>query len=138
MKRSYINIYFASAIQNKFLINSIAVMLPTQISNIRIISKWYNLAPIDNIKLLAGIDLKRGVEKSDIVIGFYPYGKHGTITELTSAFYMGKRIIYCRTNDYKKEDPMIIGLFDNKRCRIVSNIHSKIDVIEIFKKELLK
>lgn len=136
MKQSRINIYLASSIQNKFLIDSIAVMLQNQISNIRIISKWYNSEPIDNIKKLAKIDLKEGIEKSDIVIVFYPYGKHGTITELTAAFYMNKRIIYCRTDDYKKEDPMIIGLFDNDRCRIVSNIYSMINVIEIFKKEI--
>ena len=134
-----IDIYLASSAINKMLIQTIADLLPLYDKDIKITSLWHNSKPMSGAKELAEMDITNGVEKSDILIAFYPYGEQGTITELTSAYYMDKRIIYCRAKEVADKDPMITGLFhnNNRKCYIVETIHALFFILMALKKEIL-
>ena len=138
-KKHWVNVYLASAANNKFLIQTIAELLPLYSDSIKIVSLWHESEPIAGAKKLAEMDITNGIAKSDILIAFYPYGEQGTITELTAAFYMDKRIIYCRSKDVINKDPMITGLFhnNNMKCYMVENMHALFFILMALKKEIL-
>ena len=134
-----VNVYLASSADNKFLISTIGSLLMASIDDIKITSLWHELDPMVDITKLAEMDLDNGIKKSDIVIVFYPYGEQGTITELTAAFYTGKRIIYCRSDNASHKDPMITGLFykNSSKCYIASTIDDLFYILIKFKDTLL-
>ncbi len=133
------NIYLASSASNRMLVQTIADLLPLYDKEINITSLWHESEPMAGAKELADMDLTNGIEKSDVLIAFYPYGEQGTITELTAAFYMNKRIIYCRPKEVAHKDPMITGMFhkNNKQYYVVDHIHGMFFILMTFKEGLM-
>ena len=116
-----LKVYIASKYDNRLIVDMLATLMSYQIKNIEIMSKWHTKPRMNNFQDIAFMDIIKGVEACDILIAFYPYGESGTVTEITSAFYNNKYIIYCRTPDFANRDPLITGIFEtNEKTYIAS------------------
>lgn len=106
------NVYLASACYNRTLIEAVRLLLESKLS-LKVISSWHRLPPMENLKERAVLDFGE-IDIADIVIAFYPYGLNGTICELTYSFCKKKHILYVRGKEAMEEDPLIIGIFEDK------------------------
>ena len=104
--------YVASGIQNRFYAEAIARYIELEFGghNLCCSSSWiYDLTPLP-VEERARIDFG-DIDRSKFVVAVYPYGKNGTICEMTYAFAKGIPTIYCHNELNQKDIPLICGMF---------------------------
>jgi nucleoside 2-deoxyribosyltransferase len=108
-----VKVYLASAAFNRNLINFVMLYLE-MVCPIKVISTWHQTEPVYSVRERAKIDFGE-IDKSDLVIGIYPYGANGTICELTYALAKSMDVVYLRPKEVENEDPLIIGIFESNQ-----------------------
>lgn len=114
------NIYLASAFENKLMLNIIKMFLEEKNQKFSITSNWIcdQDKDIKSLKQRASIDFK-DVDNSDLLVVFYPYGPHrGAICEMSYAIAKNIPVIYLVPQEFFKgldsidSDPLCAGLLE--------------------------
>lgn len=113
-----VKVYLASAHQNKFFCETLKNFLTQNFGSqffnaVKIVSSWHSSNSVSSSnKERSEIDLSE-IESSDIVLMIFPYGREGSICELSYAFGIGKLCVYVRPDTFSNYDPLITGRFSD-------------------------
>jgi nucleoside 2-deoxyribosyltransferase len=128
-----LKLYIASSFQNKFLCEILKMFLTKNLTTqflftFIVVSDWHSISGCaESNKDRSETDLRQ-VELADVVVAVYPYGKEGTLCELSYAYGLGKYCIYIRDDIFEDDDPLIVGDFslhkleENKKGVIVRDM----------------
>ena len=103
--------YIASGIQNRFYASCVSKLIRDKFLNVECTSTWIEDFSTLEVAKRAEIDFG-DIDRSDIVVAIYPYGRNGTICEMTYAFTKCLPVVYCCTDKDQKDAPLITGLFE--------------------------
>jgi len=119
-----INVYLASSIENKCMINLIADYLEFKFPRVNIISSWYKEKEPATNRMV--VDIHNGVLKSDLVVCFAPWGRSGTLQEMAYAVAKDIPSILVMRNNAKYQ-PLVVDDFMFIKKTIVEDFEKYMD-----------